>query len=71
MGTFVIYILTMGWIFALAIILSVALPIFIWILNKLTGEIDLWKELRKKNLAVAVFLASVILGFTLIIGLTI
>lgn len=65
------YVLTLGRIFALVIIMGVAVPILIWIIDKLTGEMKVWRELKKKNNAVAIVIASVILGFSLIIALAV
>ena len=62
------YIWTLGWIFALVISVSVAMPIFIWVLDKLTGDINLLKEVRKKNLAAGLLLAAAVLGVALIIA---
>ena len=62
------YVLTLGWVFALVIILSVALPILVWVFNKVTGEINIGKELKRKNMAVAILLGAVVLGAALIIA---
>ena len=62
------YIWTLGWIFALVISVSVAMPIFIWVLNKLTGDVDLLKEIRRKNLAAGILVAGAVLGMALIIA---
>jgi uncharacterized membrane protein YjfL (UPF0719 family) len=61
------YIVTLGWIFALVIILSVAFPILVLLFDKLVGKIDVIKELKKKNMAVSLLLSVVIIGVTLII----
>ncbi|MFC1598785.1 DUF350 domain-containing protein [Patescibacteria group bacterium] len=65
------YILVTGWIFALAIILSIAFPVFVMLFNKLTGQVDVWKELKKKNTAVAIVMAGALIGLSLIIALNI
>jgi len=63
------YVIILGWIFALAITLAVALPIFVWVANKILGEIDLLKEVKKKNLSAGMLLAGLVLGTALIIAL--
>ncbi len=62
------YILILGWIFALVISVSVAMSIFIWILNKLTGDISLLREIKKKNLAAGILIGAAVLGVALIIS---
>ncbi len=64
------YVITLGWIFSLVITLAVALPIFIWIANKILGEIDLLKEIRRKNLAAGILMAGLAIGVSLIIALS-
>jgi len=63
------YVIILGWIFALVITLSIALPIFTWVANKILGDVDLLKEIRKKNLAAGILLAAMVLGASLVIGL--
>lgn len=63
------YIEVLGWIFALVIILSVAMPIFLLVFNSLTSKIDIWRELKKQNVAVAVVLAGALVAAGLVIAL--
>ncbi|HDQ22458.1 MAG TPA: DUF350 domain-containing protein [Candidatus Uhrbacteria bacterium] len=63
------YVIILGWIFALVITLSIALPILTWVANKILGDVDLLKEIRKKNLAAGILLAAMVLGASLVIGL--
>lgn len=62
------YLVVLGWIFALVIILSVALPILMNIFNALTSKVDIWKELKKKNMAVAVLLAGALIAGAIVIA---
>jgi len=64
------YILILGWIIALSIIMGVAVPLLIWIMDKLTGQVNIWQELKKTNIALAILLGSVVLGFCIIIGMS-
>lgn len=49
-----------------AIAMSIALTILIKVWNWIT-PIDEWEELKKGNMAVAVVLAAVIIGFSIVI----
>jgi len=62
------YLTVLGWIFALVIILSVALPILMNIFNALTSKVDIWKELKQKNMAVAVLLAGALIAGSMVIS---
>ncbi len=53
-----------------ALIMSVALGILIKVWNWLT-PIDEWEELKKGNIAVAIVLAAVILGFAIVVGIAV
>jgi uncharacterized membrane protein YjfL (UPF0719 family) len=59
------------WMFAYgvaaALIMSLALALLIKIWNWLT-PVDEWEELKKGNLAVAIVLAAVIVGFALVVA---
>lgn len=57
----------LGYGFVAAIIMSVALTICIKTWNWLT-PIDEWEELKKGNMAVAVVLAAVIIGFAIVVS---
>jgi len=63
------YVLKLGWAFSLAITMAVALPIFVWIFDSLVADIDIVKEIRKKNVAAAIVLGAAILGIALIIAM--
>jgi len=63
------YLFRLGWAFAVVIIMSVAFPIFVTIFNKLVGDINITRELRRKNLAVGIVLAGALIGLSLIIAL--
>jgi len=62
------YVLVLGWILALIVILSGGLAIFAWLLNVFTAEINVWKEIKRKNLALGIILAAVILGIAMIVS---
>lgn len=64
------YLITFGWAITGAISMSVALGIGIKIYSYLT-PINEWEEIKKGNIGVAIIVASVILAFALVIGLTI
>ncbi len=53
-----------------ALIMSVALAILIKVWNWLT-PIDEWEELKKGNIAVAIVLASVVIGFAIVVGIAV
>ncbi len=65
------YIEVLGWIFALVIILSVAMPIFLLVFNSLTTKIDIWKELKKQNMALAIVLAGAMISAGIVIALAV
>lgn len=60
----------LGYGFVAALIMSLALGLLIKVWNWLT-PIDEWEELKKGNLAVAIVLAAVILGFALVVSVAI
>lgn len=64
------YLITVGWALtgavSMALSLSILLKIFTWI-----SPIDDWGELKRGNYAVAIVLASVIIGAALVIGFTV
>src|SRR5262249_16246629 len=67
MSIFVDYLKLIGWgtvgILTMAISLWVLLSIFTWL-----TPVDEWDEIKKGNLAVAIVMASVIVGFALVIS---
>jgi uncharacterized membrane protein YjfL (UPF0719 family) len=56
-----------GYGLAAAIIMSLALGVCVKVWNWLT-PIDEWEELRKGNVAVAIVLAAVVIGFALVVS---
>ena len=50
-----------------ALIMSLALGILIWVWTWLT-PVDEWEELKKGNIAVAIVLAAVVLGFAIVVS---
>lgn len=64
------YLISIGWGVAGAFSMAVALPILLFVFDKFT-PIDEWKELEKGNMAVAAVLAALILGFAVVVGLSI
>ena len=62
-------VLITGWIIIVVICWGVAMPLMIWIIDKLLGRIEIVGELRRKNMAVAIVLSSIIIGISLLIGL--
>ena len=60
------YALLFGYAIVGALAMSAALAIIVKIWNALT-PLDEWEELKKGNMAVAVVLASVIIGFSAVV----
>jgi uncharacterized membrane protein YjfL (UPF0719 family) len=63
------YVNIFGWIFCLVLTFGLAVPVLVWIISKVSGEINLWKEIRRKNTAAALVLTAVILGICILVGL--
>ena len=59
-----------GYGIASALIMALALGLLIKIWNFLT-PINEWEELRKGNLAVAIVLAAVIIGFAIVVSVAV
>lgn len=57
----------LGYGFAAALIMSLALAMLIRVWNWLT-PLDEWEELKKGNIAVAIVLASIIIGFAMVVS---
>ncbi len=53
-----------------AVTMSVALPLLLWVFDKFT-PVDEWAEVKKGNIAVAIILGAVILGFAIVMGLSV
>lgn len=64
------YFITFGWALTGAISMAIALTILTKIFTYIS-PVDEWEELKKGNMAVAVVLASIILGTAIVIGLTV
>ncbi|HET8562963.1 MAG TPA: DUF350 domain-containing protein, partial [Candidatus Binatia bacterium] len=67
MSILVEYLRLVGWglvgIFTMAVSLWILLLVFTWL-----TPVDEWDELKKGNLAIAIVMASVIIGFALVIS---
>ena len=67
MNIIVDYLKLIGWgavgIFTMVLSLWILLSVFTWL-----TPVDEWEELKKGNLAVAIVMAAVILGFALVIA---
>lgn len=64
------YIKTFLWGVTGAVTMAVALPFLLWVFDKFT-PVDEWKEIKKGNMAVALILAALILGFAIVMGLSV
>lgn len=53
-----------------AVTMSVALPLLLWVFDKFT-PVDEWAEVKRGNIAVAIILGAVILGFAIVMGLSV
>ena len=67
MNIMVEYLKLIGWgavgIFTMAVSLWILLLVFTWL-----TPVDEWDELKKGNLAIAIVMAAVIIGFALVIS---
>jgi uncharacterized membrane protein YjfL (UPF0719 family) len=67
MSILIDYLKLIGWgtvgIFMMALSLWILLGVFTWL-----TPVDEWDELKKGNLAIAIVMASVIIGFALVIS---
>ena len=57
----------LGYGLAAALIMSLALGVCVKVWNWLT-PVDEWEELKKGNIAVAIVLAAVIIGFAIVVS---
>lgn len=64
------YVITIGWAIAGAVSMALSLAILIAIFSKLT-PINEWEEIKKGNMAVAIIMASVLIGGAIVISVTI
>ena len=63
------YLITFGWALTGALSMGISLGILIKIFDWIS-PLNEWEEIQKGNMAMAVVLASVIIGAALVIGLT-
>ncbi|MFH1523038.1 MAG: DUF350 domain-containing protein [Patescibacteria group bacterium] len=61
------YLFTFGWALVGAITMAIALALMLKVFNWLT-PIKEWDEIKNGNIAVAIIMASVIIGAALVIG---
>lgn len=59
-----------GYGIAAALVMSMALWLLILVWSRLT-PIDEWEELKKGNIAVAIVLAAVIIGFAIVVSIAV
>ncbi len=64
------YLFTFGWSLVGAVSMAVALAVMLKVFNWLT-PVDEWEEIKKGNIAVAIAVASVVLGTAIVISNTI
>jgi len=64
------YLITFGWAMTGAVSMALALGIGLKLYSLLT-PINEWEEVKKGNIGVAITISSVIIGFSIVIGLTI
>lgn len=64
------YIKTFLWGITGAVTMAVALPLLLWVFDKFT-PINEWEEIKKGNRAVATILGALILGFAIVMGLSV
>ena len=60
----------LGYGFVAALIMSLALTVLVKVWDWLT-PIDEWEEIRKGNIAVAIVLAALIIGFAIVVSVAI
>lgn len=61
------YLKTFGWGIVGAITMAVSLWILLKVFTWLT-PVDEWEELKKGNLGIAIIMAAVVIGFSIVIG---
>jgi len=64
------YLFTFGWSLVGALSMAIALAIMMKVFNWLT-PVDEWDEIKKGNMAVAIIIASVVIGAAIVVGNTI
>jgi uncharacterized membrane protein YjfL (UPF0719 family) len=70
MDIFQEYLITLGWAVTGLISMAIAIPVLITVFNKFS-PIDEWAEIKKGNVGVAIIIASLIIGFAIVIGMTV
>jgi uncharacterized membrane protein YjfL (UPF0719 family) len=71
LSSFDLYFAVLAWIFALVIILSMAMPALVWVTAHLLNHLDVYKELKRGNTAIAIVIASIVIGVSLVVALAI
>jgi uncharacterized membrane protein YjfL (UPF0719 family) len=56
-----------GYAMAGAVSMAIAMTLFVWLWARIT-PIDEWEELKKGNIAVAIVVASAIIGFAIVVA---
>lgn len=64
------YLITFGWALVGAISLAVSIGLSLKVYDKLT-PIDEWEEIKNGNMGVAIIISTIILGTSIVIGLSI
>lgn len=64
------YLITFGWALVGAISVAISIGFSLKVYNRLT-PIDEWEEIKKGNMGVAIIVSSVIIGTSIVIGLSI
>ena len=63
------YVLILGWILTVVVVMSGGMVIMVWFLNHLTAEINVWKEIKRKNMAMGLVMAGALIAIGLIVGM--
>jgi len=64
------YLITFGWAITGAVSMAIGLGVMLKIFSLIT-KVDEWEQIEKGNMAVAIILAAVVLGTSLVIALVI
>ena len=64
------YLITFGWAITGAVSMAIGLGVMLKIFSLMT-KVDEWEQIEKGNIAVAIILAAVVLGTSLVIALVI
>lgn len=60
--------LSVGYVFLAGILAIVCILLSLWLFNKMTPRIDQYQEIRNNNIAVALFMALLVIGISLLIS---